>query len=62
MNKLIGTSPLGLAMIKYTNEIIARKGLSKNIEVRDLKPSKDAKGGYHQTTSGLPDYRGERRP
>ena len=28
MNKLIGTSPLGLAMIKHKNEIIARKGLS----------------------------------
>jgi hypothetical protein len=34
MNELIGTSPLGLAMIKHKNEIIARNGLgmgAKNI-------------------------------
>jgi hypothetical protein len=34
MNELIGTSPLGLAMIKTQNEIIARNGLgmgAKNI-------------------------------
>ena len=41
MSALIGTSPLGLAMIKHKNKIIARKGLgmgAKNIN-GELRPT-----------------------
>jgi hypothetical protein len=61
MNKLIGTSPLGLAVIKHKNEIIARKGLSMganniNGELRSTVAKQEAMTAlqqkeFHATTA-----------
>ena len=61
MNGLIGTSPLGLAMIKHKNKIIARKGLgigAKNInaELRSTVAKQEAmialqQTGFHAATA-----------
>ena len=61
MSALIGTSPLGLAMIKHKNTIIARKGLgteAKNIneELRSTVAKQEAmialqQKEFHATTA-----------
>ncbi len=60
MNTLIGMSPLGLAMIKHNNEIIARKGLgvgAKNIngELKSTVAKQEAmiaqQREFHATTA-----------
>jgi septal ring factor EnvC (AmiA/AmiB activator) len=54
MNVLIGTSPLGLAMIKHKNKVIARKGLSMgakdiNAELRSTVAKQEAMIALQQT-------------